>query len=55
MLLPLLVFALVTIALAIAATIPLALGWFVLGPAILCAIYAQFADLFEATAEQAQG
>jgi uncharacterized membrane protein len=31
-LLPLLVFVLVTFALAVVATIPLALGWFVLGP-----------------------
>ena len=54
-LLPLLVFVLVTLALAVAATIPLALGWLVLGPVILCAIYAQYQDLFDAAGEQAQG
>jgi hypothetical protein len=51
-LLPLLVFVLVTIALAVVATIPLALGWLVLGPVILCAIYAQYKDLFDATEAQ---
>jgi len=54
-LLPLIVFILVTIALAVVATIPLALGWFVLGPLLLCAIYAQFEDLFSATGDQGQG
>ena len=54
-LLPLVVFALVTLALAVLATLPFLLGWLVLGPVLLCAIYAQFADLFEATGEQAQG
>jgi len=52
--LALLVFVLVTLALAVAATIPIALGWLVLGPMMLCAVYAQFEDLFDATDEQAQ-
>ena len=48
-LLPLLVWVLVGLLLAIVATVPLALGWFVVGPVFLCAIYAQYRDLFAAT------
>jgi len=48
-LLPLLVFGLVTLALGVIALIPLGLGLLVLGPLILCAIYAQYKDLFDAT------
>ena len=50
-LLPLLVFGLVTLALAVVALIPLGLGVLVLGPLILCAIYAQYKDLFDATGD----
>jgi uncharacterized membrane protein len=51
--LPLLVFILITFVLAIVASIPLGLGWFVLGPVILTTMYAQFADLFDAAGPQA--
>lgn len=40
--------AVVTMLLAIVAMIPLLLGWLVLGPLILCALYAQYRDLFAA-------
>lgn len=53
-LLPLLVFVLVTLVLAIVASIPLGLGWLVLGPVILCAVYAQYHDLFDAAGGQAR-
>jgi hypothetical protein len=43
-----LVLVLITFVLAIVATIPLGLGWLVLGPVILCVMYAQFVDLFDA-------
>ena len=49
-LLALLVLVLVTFVLAIVATIPFGLGWLVLGPVIMCLMYAQFKDLFEAAA-----
>ena len=51
--LPLLVFVLITFVLAIVASIPLGLGWFVLGPVILTTMYAQFVDLFDAAGPQA--
>jgi uncharacterized membrane protein len=46
--LPLIVFVLITFVLAILASIPFGLGWLVLGPVIMCAMYAQFQDLFAA-------
>jgi uncharacterized membrane protein len=48
-LLPLLVFILVTIPLALLASLPLLLGWFVLGPVLLCLLYAEYRDLFALT------
>jgi uncharacterized membrane protein len=50
--LALVVLVLVTFVLAIVATIPFGLGWLVLGPLILCVMYAQFKDLFDAAAPQ---
>jgi uncharacterized membrane protein len=50
--LALVVLALITLVLAIAATIPFGLGWLVLGPVIMCVMYAQFEDLFDAAAAQ---
>ncbi|MCC6195941.1 MAG: hypothetical protein IT518_15905 [Burkholderiales bacterium] len=46
--------ALVTLLLAIVASIPALLGWLVLGPLILCALYAQYRDLFAAEGETAR-
>jgi len=43
---PMTVYGLVGIALMIAATIPLGLGWFVLGPVIATSIYASYKDIF---------
>jgi hypothetical protein len=48
-LLPLLLFILVTIPLALLASLPLLLGWFVLGPVLLCVLYAEYRDLFAFT------
>jgi uncharacterized membrane protein len=45
---PMTVYGLVGIALAIVATIPLGLGWFVLGPVIATSIYASYKDIFGA-------
>jgi uncharacterized membrane protein len=45
---PLIVFLLITFVLAILASIPLGLGWIVLSPVLMCAVYAQFQDLFAA-------
>jgi uncharacterized membrane protein len=50
--LALVVLVLITFVLAIVATIPFGLGWLVLGPLILCVMYAQFKDLFDAAAPQ---
>lgn len=48
-LLPVIVFVLVTIPLAIVASVPLLLGWFVLGPLLLIVLYAAYRDLFAST------
>lgn len=45
---PMTVYGLVGIALSIAATIPLGLGWFVLCPVIATSIYASYKDIFSA-------
>jgi uncharacterized membrane protein len=45
---PMTVYGLVGIALSIVATIPLGLGWFVLGPVIATSIYASYKDIFAA-------
>jgi len=47
---PMLVYSLVGIALAIVATIPLFLGWFVLGPVFAASLYASYKDIFGAPA-----
>ena len=47
---PMLVYSLVGIVLAIVATIPLGLGWFVLGPVFAASIYASYKDIFGAPA-----
>jgi uncharacterized membrane protein len=41
-----LLYGLLGIVLAIAATLPVALGWLVLGPVLLCSAYAGYRDLF---------
>jgi uncharacterized membrane protein len=45
--LPFLIYGLVGIALAIVATIPLLLGWLVLGPVAVASVYASYCDIFE--------
>ena len=49
-LLPLLVFTVAFFVLAILASVPLLLGWFLLGPLVLCAIYVQYREIFAAPA-----
>lgn len=44
--LPFLVYGLVFLVLAILATIPLGLGWLVLGPVTYCSVYASYKDMF---------
>jgi uncharacterized membrane protein len=44
--LPMLVYSLVGLVLAIAASIPLGLGWLVLGPVIGGSVYASYRDIF---------
>ena len=51
--LALIVLVLITFVLAIVASIPLGLGWLVLGPVIMCVMYAQFKDMFSAAGPQA--
>src|SRR5204862_143689 len=43
---PFLVYGAIGIVLAIIATIPLGLGWFVLGPVAIASIYASYCDIF---------
>jgi uncharacterized membrane protein len=45
--LPFLLYGVVWIALAIVATIPLLLGWLVLGPVTVASVYASYCDIFE--------
>jgi uncharacterized membrane protein len=45
--LPFLLYGVVWIGLAIVATIPLLLGWLVLGPVTVASIYASYCDIFE--------
>jgi len=45
--LPFLIYGVVGIALAIVATIPLLLGWLVLGPVTVASVYASYCDIFE--------
>ncbi len=45
--LPFLIYGVVWIALAIVATIPLLLGWLVLGPVTVASVYASYCDIFE--------
>jgi len=49
-LLPLIVFTLAFVVLAMLATLPALLGWFVLGPVVLCAIYVQYREMFAVAA-----
>ena len=44
---PFLIYGVVGIALAIVATIPLLLGWLVLGPVTVASVYASYCDIFE--------
>ena len=44
---PFLVYGAVGIGLAIVATIPFGLGWFVLGPVAIASVYASYCDIFE--------
>lgn len=44
---PFLVYGLIGIVLAIVATIPLALGWLVLGPVTITSLYASYCDIYE--------
>ncbi len=45
--LPSLIYGIVWIVLAIVATIPLLLGWLVLGPVSVASVYASYRDIFE--------
>lgn len=44
---PFLVYGAIGIVLAIIATIPFGLGWFVLGPVAIASVYASYCDIFE--------
>lgn len=44
---PFLAYGLIGIALAVVASIPFGLGWFVLGPVTIASIYASYCDIFE--------
>jgi len=46
--LPLLVFGLIYLVLAVVAAIPLLLGFLVLGPVTVCAVYASYEEVFGA-------
>ena len=43
---PFLVYGLVLVPLAIAASLPLMLGWFVVGPVIVASTYAAYRDIY---------
>jgi hypothetical protein len=43
---PFLLYGVILVILAIIATIPLGLGWFVLGPVIIASVYAAYRDIF---------
>jgi uncharacterized membrane protein len=45
--LPFLVYGLIGIVLAVVATIPLALGWLIVGPLSIASIYTSYCDIFE--------
>ncbi len=47
---PMLVYSLIGLVLAIVASIPLGLGWFVLGPVFAASVYASYKDIFGAAA-----
>ncbi len=51
--LPLLVFGLIYLVLAVVAVIPFGLGFLILGPVTVCAIYASYRDVFERRAPSA--
>lgn len=44
---PFLVYGVIGIALAIVATLPFGLGWFVLGPVTIASVYTSYCDIFE--------
>jgi len=46
--LPFLIYGLVTLPLAIAATLPLLIGWIVLAPVIIASVYASYRDIYYA-------
>jgi len=45
--LPFLVYGLIGFVLAVVATIPLALGWLIVGPLSIASIYTSYCDIFE--------
>ena len=45
--LPFTIYSLIGFVLAIVASIPLMLGWFVLGPMTMASIYTGYCDIFE--------
>jgi uncharacterized membrane protein len=47
--LPFLVYGLIGTVLAVVATIPLALGWLVVGPLTIASVYTSYCDVFEST------
>ncbi len=49
---PLLVYGLVFLALAIVASIPMGLGWIVLGPVFVASLYASYRDIFQETEDR---
>lgn len=51
---PFLVYGLIGVVLAIVATIPLALGWLVLGPVTIASLYTSYCDIYEDQASAAR-
>ncbi|HEY2862620.1 MAG TPA: BPSS1780 family membrane protein [Casimicrobiaceae bacterium] len=50
---PFLVYGLIGVLLAIVASIPLMLGWFVLGPVTIATVYTSYCDIYEDRADRA--
>jgi uncharacterized membrane protein len=44
--LPFLIYGLVSIVLAVLATLPIGLGWLLLVPSLVCSVYASYRDIF---------
>ena len=47
---PFLVYSVIGLLLAIVASIPLGLGWFVLGPMTIASVYTSYCDIYESPA-----